>query len=198
MIWISHLLLWLWFGSVMTPARITNLRVSLKMNQTYVTIRKRDKSVSHLQKKTKYKNTKKMMKSRNYSNGQNIKKCLKKSQHTTPHKIKMEKKHQIIIIYTHNMCQYISDWNHHQIKISAPWNLLDPIILTPNIKSGHLMKNQYPSKHIDCNQHPVKIAKQCNSMDPTILTPTRTIKNRRSDQMNQSNKSEQQSNNHES
>jgi hypothetical protein len=126
------------------------------------------------------------------------KKVPQKSQHTTPHKIKMEKKHQIIIIYTHNMCQYISDWNHHQIKISAPWNLLDPIILTPNIKSGHLMKNQYPSKHIDCNQHPVKIAKQCNSMDPTILTPTRTIKNRRSDQMNQSNKSEQQSNNHES
>lgn len=38
------------FGSVMTPARITNLRVSLKTNQTYVTIRKRDKWVSHLQK----------------------------------------------------------------------------------------------------------------------------------------------------
>jgi hypothetical protein len=34
----------------MTPARITNLRVSLKTNQTYVTIRKRDKWVSHLQK----------------------------------------------------------------------------------------------------------------------------------------------------
>jgi hypothetical protein len=56
------------FGSVMTPARIANLRVSLKTNQTYVTIRKRDKWVSHLQ-KTNYKNTKKMMKSRNYSNG---------------------------------------------------------------------------------------------------------------------------------
>jgi hypothetical protein len=63
------------FGSVMTPAQITNLRVSVKTNQTYVTIRKRDKWVSHLQ-KTNYKNTKKMMKSRNYSNGQNIKKCL--------------------------------------------------------------------------------------------------------------------------
>jgi hypothetical protein len=34
----------------MTPARITNLRVSLKTNQTYVTIRKRDKWLSHLQK----------------------------------------------------------------------------------------------------------------------------------------------------
>jgi hypothetical protein len=39
------------FGSVMTPAQKTNLRVSLKTNQTYVTIRKRDKWVSHLQKK---------------------------------------------------------------------------------------------------------------------------------------------------
>jgi hypothetical protein len=38
------------FGSVMTPAQITNLWVSLKTNQTYVTIRKRDKWVNHLQK----------------------------------------------------------------------------------------------------------------------------------------------------
>jgi hypothetical protein len=33
----------------MTPAQITNLRVSLKMNQTNITIRKRHKWVSHLQ-----------------------------------------------------------------------------------------------------------------------------------------------------
>jgi hypothetical protein len=38
------------FGSVMTPARITNLWVSLKTNQKYVNISKRDKWVSHLQK----------------------------------------------------------------------------------------------------------------------------------------------------
>jgi hypothetical protein len=59
------------------------------------------------------------------------------------------------------------------------------------------MKNQYPSKHIDLNQHPVKIAKQQNLPDPTILTPTKTIKNRSSNQMNQSNNCEQQSDNHE-
>jgi hypothetical protein len=60
------------------------------------------------------------------------------------------------------------------------------------------MKNQYPPQHIDYNQHQVKIAKQRNLTDPTILTPTSIIKNRTPNQMNQSNKSEQQSNNHDS
>jgi hypothetical protein len=60
------------------------------------------------------------------------------------------------------------------------------------------MKNQYLPKHIDLEQHPVKIAKQWNLPDPIILIPTRTIKNRMSVQMNQSNKSEQQSDNFDS
>jgi hypothetical protein len=91
------------FGSVMTPARITNLRVSLKTNQTYVTIRKRDKWVSHLQ-KNNYKNTKKMMISRNYLNGQNIKGFPSENLDTLLNtKSKWRKKNQIVIIYNmHN------------------------------------------------------------------------------------------------
>jgi hypothetical protein len=57
-------------------------------------------------------------------------------------------------------------------------------------------------RSLDDNQHPVKITKWRNLTDPTILTtiltPTRTIKSRTSNQMNQSNKHEQQSNNHDS
>jgi hypothetical protein len=62
------------------------------------------------------------------------------------------------------------------------------------------MKNQYPPKHIDLMKPArlVKIAKKQNLPNPIILTPTRTIKNRTSDQMNQSNKSERQSDNHDS
>jgi hypothetical protein len=127
------------FGSVMTPAWITNLRISLKTNQTYVTIRKRDKWVNHLQKNKIQEHKEDDEVKELFEWAKHKKSASWKSRHTTPHKIKMEKKNQIITIY--NINKYKSDWNHHQIKISAPWNPLDPIISTPNKKSGHSMKN---------------------------------------------------------
>jgi hypothetical protein len=94
-------------GSVMTPTQITNLRVSLKTNQTYVTIRKRDKWVSYLQKN----------KLQEHKEDDEIKELFEWAKHkkvplenldTLLHtKSKWRTKNQVIIIY--DMHQDISD-----------------------------------------------------------------------------------------
>jgi hypothetical protein len=83
------------FGSVMTPAWITNLRVSLKTNQTYVTISKRDKWVSHLQKNKVQRTQRRQWSQGTIRMGKTQKGNSQKSGHTTPHKIKIENKNQI-------------------------------------------------------------------------------------------------------